>query len=580
MAKEKNAAESLEQQYLYAEPQNAAIALAKNALTQAIDAAVANGKLVPKAPLPAFVVEVPQNSSNGDLATNLALVCAKAFGLAPKAIAAEIAANFKPQGIFSRVEVAGPGFINIFLSAGYYADIVLAAVACGQNYGRTNGGQGQNVNVEFVSANPTGPMHLGNARGAALGDSLAAILSLTGCNVSREFYINDAGNQIAKFGKSLAARFLQIVKGQAAVPFPEDGYQGEDICTRAQEYINIYGTALANAPQEEIERALVAYALPLNIKSMQDDLAKYKICYDTWFSEKSLYDSDEVLQVVDILRKNGALYEKEGALWFKSTAYGCDKDDVLVRANGFATYMAADIAYHASKFKRGYTRLIDVWGADHHGHVARMKAALTALGYNPANFDVVLMQFVRLMQDGQPVKMSKRTGKVITLSNLLEEVPVDSARFLFNMREPGSTIEFDLDLAVAQDANSPIYYVQYAHARICSIINALKESGTTFKPANMPQNALLLLAEEERALAGKIGAYPSEIVRAAQNMDPARITHFLMELANLFHKFYSTCRIKGQEENLAQARLALAIACKNVLQNGLQIFKISAPEKM
>ena len=571
---------SLQTNCTHADLQSQAINEAKAALTSALNAAIAAGALTPKADVPDFVVEVPADTKNGDLAANLAMVCAKAFGMAPRSIAAAVAAQFKTDGLFSKLEVAGPGFINLFLSGSYFVGVVMAAVAAGAAYGRTNGGAGQRVNVEFVSANPTGPMHLGNARGAALGDSLAALLEQTGCAVSREFYVNDAGNQIAKFGKSLAARYLQIVKGEDAVVFPEDGYQGEDIRTRAQEYASLHGTALAGAPPEEIEKALVAYALPLNIQSMQDDLGKYKIRYDTWFSEQALYDSGAVMAAVEKLRANGAIYEQEGALWFKSTNYGCDKDDVLVRANGFPTYMAADIAYHANKFERGFTRLVDVWGADHHGHVARMKAALSAMGYNPDDFDVVLMQFVRLMQNGQQVRMSKRTGKAITLTTLLDEVPIDSARFLFNMREPGSTIEFDLDLAVAEDANNPVYYVQYAHARICSILRTLQEGGVALAPEEMPQSTLLLAAPEERALIRKIGAFPSEIVRAAQGMDPARITHFLTELANLFHKFYASCRIKGEAADIVQARLALAIATKNVLQNGLALFKIAAPQRM
>lgn len=560
--------------------QQAAMDEAKAALARALDAAVAAGELTARADVPDFVVEVPADTKNGDLAANLALVSAKAFGTAPRKIAEAVAAHFVPGGPFARIEVAGPGFLNLFYAEGFFSGVVQAAVAAGADYGRTSGGAGQRVNVEFVSANPTGPMHLGNARGAALGDSLAALFAMTGAEVSREFYINDAGNQIAKFGMSLAARYLQIVKGEDAVVFPEDGYQGDDIRQRAQEYVDLHGPGLADQPQAEIEAALVAYALPLNIQKMKDDLGKYKIEYDTWFSEQSLYDSGAVMAAVDKLKERGAIYEQEGALWFKTTDYGCEKDDVLVRANGVPTYMAADIAYHADKFERGFTQLIDVWGADHHGHVARMKVALTAMGYDADRFTVVLMQFVRLMQGGEVVRMSKRTGKAITLETLLDEVPIDSARFHFNMREPGSTIEFDMDQAVAEDSNNPVYYVQYAHARICSILRNLAEEGTTLNTAGMAQNTLLLTAPEERALIRKVAAYPGEIVRAAQGMDPARITHFLTELATAFHKFYTACRIKGEAEELAQARLALAVAAKNVLQNGLALFKIDAPERM
>ncbi len=570
----------LRDEYRHIDMLDAIMQEAKACLEQALRRAVAAGDLSPKGDIPDFVTEVPADAKNGDVAANIALVSAKTFGMAPRAIAEAIVKHVEGGGSFQKVQVAGPGFINLFWAGTLYSSVLLAAVACGPHYGETAGGRGQKVNVEFVSANPTGPMHLGNARGAALGDSLAALLECTGCEVSREFYVNDAGNQIDKFGKSLAARYLQLVRGQDAVSFPEDGYQGEDIRERAQEYLDANGAAPAEAPAEEIEKALCAYALPRNISQMKEHLGRYKIEYDTWFSEQSLYDSGAVARVVGKLRESGNVYEKEGALWFKTSAYGCEKDDVLRRANGFYTYMAADIAYHASKFQRGFTHLIDVWGADHHGHVARMKAALAALGYNAEKFDVVLMQFVRLMQGGQQVRMSKRTGKTITLETLLDEVPVDSARYHFNMREPGSAIDFDLDLAVAEDANNPVYYVQYAHARICSILHNLQSEGASLQAYHMAANIGLLAADEELALVRKIAAYPGEIARAAHALDPARLTHYLYELANLFHKFYTACRIKGEAENIVQARLAVCVATKNVLENGLRLFKIAAPERM
>ncbi|MGD9560044.1 MAG: arginine--tRNA ligase [Oscillospiraceae bacterium] len=557
--------------------------LAKNAaratLLAALEEAAHAGDVPEKQP-PSFVVEEPADAQNGDLAANLALVSAKVFGMPPRKIAEAIAARLPTVGAFSRVEVAGPGFINLFLSPDWYAAVVMAAVTAGAGYGRTTVGGGEKINVEFVSANPTGPMHLGNARGGALGDVLAAALEAAGWRVTREFLINDAGNQIAKFGKSLAARYLQLVRGEGAVPFPEDGYQGEDITQRAREFLALEGEGPAALDAAELEQRLVDYALPRNIQAMKDDLEKYRIHYDVWFSETGLHESGAVDKAVAQLKARGATYEKDGAVWYKATDFGGDKDEVLLRANGVPTYFAADIAYHVDKFERGFKTAIDVWGADHHGHVARMKGALTAIGLDGDALDIVLMQFVRLVRGGQQVRMSKRTGKAITLTDLLDEVPIDSARFFFNMREPGSSIEFDLDLAVAEDSNNPVYYVQYAHARICSILAALAKEGQALQQITAFENLALLQAAEERALIRQIGRFPSEIVSAATGRDPARITRYLVELATLFHKFYTACRIKGEAPALLQARLALALATQTTLANGLSMLKVSAPESM
>ncbi len=552
---------------------------ARAALLAAAQRAVAAGAL-PAAPSAAFVVEVPGDAAHGDLAANLALVNAKALGLPPRKIAEAVVAHFPAEDMFEKVEIAGPGFINLFLGQGYYAGVVMAAVLCGGEYGRTDAGRGEKVNVEFVSANPTGPMHLGNARGGALGDCLAEALSWAGYHVTREFYINDAGNQIAKFGVSLAARYLQIVQGPDAVPFPEDGYQGDDIRQRAQDFFDEYGAAPAQKDAAELEQLLIDYALPRNIAALREDLSTYRVHYDVWFSESQLHESGAVDAAVRLLQERGAAYEQDGAIWYKATAFGGDKDEVLVRANGVPTYFAADIAYHADKFARGFTKAIDVWGADHHGHVARMKGALDAIGLDGSKLDIVLMQFVRLVRDGAPVRMSKRTGKAITLTDLLEEVPIDSARFFFNLRDPGSQIEFDLDLAVAQDSENPVYYVQYAHARICSILKALAGDGVAFRQDVAFANLAKLAAPEERALIRQIAAFPGEIVAAAKGYDPARITRYVAELATVFHKFYTACRVKGEEEGLLQARLALCVATRTVLANGLAMLKVSAPEKM
>ena len=460
------------------------ISLASEALRtlilDAMQVAVAKGDL-PEPPngLPAFLIEQPADTSHGDFATNAAMAGARAFGKPPRVVAQAIIDNLKLEGThFSRAEVAGPGFINFFVSDLWFADVLLRVRSDGDNYGRTNFGGGKKVMVEFVSANPTGPMHMGNARGGAIGDGLAAALDAAGYSVSREFLINDAGNQIEKFAKSLEARYLQYYKGEEAIAFPEDGYHGADIKHSAEEYIALYGDHLLNKDSEVRKRALVDFALPKNIEKMKSDLARYRISYDRWFSETSLHESGAVMRAVEELSRRGYTYEKDGAIWYKNAevqtqallAQGKSqkqidqlelKDDVLVRANGFPTYFAADIAYHVNKIQeRGFEKCINIWGADHHGHVARLKCALDAIGVGGDKLDIVLMQLVRLTSGGELVRMSKRTGNAITLSDLLDDVPIDAARFFFNMREPGSQLDFDLDLAVEQSNQNPVYYVQ------------------------------------------------------------------------------------------------------------------------
>ncbi len=570
---------ALRQRYEKKDLLAAAKARAREMIARALAAAAAAGEL-PDAEAAPFVVEVPADVAHGDLAANTAMVSARAFRKAPRAIAEAIVRHLPEDPLFSGVEIAGPGFINFFLSQRYFGAVVAAAALLGDEYGRTAGGAGEKVNVEFVSANPTGPMHLGNARGGVLGDCLAACFDWAGYDVTREFYINDAGNQIAKFGRSLVARYLQLVKGEEAVDFPEDGYQGDDIRERAEQFLAAEGPAWADKPQEELEAALVAYALPRNIAGMREGLEKYRVGYDVWFSESTLHDSGAVEAVVQKLVQRGAAYEKDGVVWYRATAHGGEKDEVLVRANGVPTYFAADIAYHADKFDRGFRLAVDVWGADHHGHVARMKGAMDALGYNGDALDIVLMQFVSLVREGKPVRMSKRTGKAITLTDLLEEVSIDSARFFFNLREPGSQIEFDLDLAVAEDSDNPVYYVQYAHARICSLVRTLEGDGVSFRPEAAMQALPLLEAEVERALIRRVAAFPGEIASAAAGRDPARINRFLIDAATDFHRFYTNCRIRGEEADLQQARLALALAAKTVLANGLALLKVTAPEQM
>lgn len=550
----------------------------KTLIDSAAKKAIADGVL-PSAELNSFNIEVPADRTHGDFAVNAAMVWTKLFRMPPRTIADIIVNNLSLDGTFiDRAEVAGPGFINLFLSDRYYAAIVSDVLEKGEDYGSSDIGKGQKVMVEFVSANPTGPMHIGNARGGALGDCLAAVLSKAGYDVTREFYVNDAGNQIAKFGASLEARYLQIYKPETE--FPEDGYHGADITERAKEFAAINGDAYVEASEEERRKALVDYALPLNIKGLEDDLLKYRIKYDVWFKESSLYESGAIDDILKILREKGLLYEKDGAVWYKATEYGDEKDEVLVRANGNPTYFAGDIAYHYNKFAvRGFDRVINVWGADHHGHVARLKGAMNAVGLDGDKLDIVLMQLVRLVRDGEVVKVSKRTGKSITLKTLLDEVPLDAARFIFNSKEPNTHLEFDLDLAVEQSSQNPVYYVQYAHARICSILRNLSAEG--IEPRKCTNDQLTLLkAPEERELIRRISEFTGEIEASAKSYDSARITRYVYDVATLFHKFYNSCRVKNDNADLMQARIALCIAAKTVISNILAMLKISAPESM
>lgn len=566
----------------------------KDAIINSITRAIEKEQLI-KADIPEFIIETPADRKNGDLATNAAMVGAKTFRTAPIKIAQAITENIDLENtLFEKCEVAGPGFINFFFSPMYYAEVLKDVEEEKENYGSSDYGKGQKIMVEFVSANPTGPMHMGNARGGALGDCLAAVLNKAGYNAWREFYVNDAGNQIEKFACSLEARYLQIYKDD--IEFPEDGYQGGDITDLAQEYADENGDQLVNADSISRKKALVDYALPKNISKMQSDMAKYKINYDKWFFESELHNSGQVKEVVDILTEKGLTYEKEGAVWYKNKEVCTEillkqgktqdyidklelKDDVLIRQNGNPTYFTADIAYHKNKFDRGFETLIDVWGADHHGHVMRMKGAMDAIGYDGDKLQVVLMQLVKLVQGGEIVKMSKRTGKAIQLADLLEEVPVDSARFLFNTREANTQMDFDLDIAVQQDNQNPVYYVQYAHARICSIIKAL--ANDNISPRSCSKEELMLLtAPEEKELINHIANFYEEIVSAAKEYDPTRITRYVTQTATLFHKFYNACRVKGENESLMQARLNLCMAVKTVIKNILDMFNINCPESM
>ncbi len=543
-------------------------------------AAASRAGELPQTPPPDFTVRVPADTARGDFATNAAMAAAKTMRVPPMKAAEILARHFDLSGTaVERFEIAAPGFINFFVSQDWFCQSVGEILEKGTSYGRSDYGAGRKVMVEFVSANPTGPMHMGNARGGAIGDCLAAALDWSGHDVTREFYLNDAGNQIEKFASSLEARYLQIFLGEEIVPFPEDGYQGEDIKDHAERFAELYGDKFVGTDPALRRQALVDYALPLNIEALRTTLERYRIRYDVWFKESSLHP-DAINEVIDLLTRRGYTYEADGALWYRATEFGAEKDDVLVRANGISTYFAADIAYHYNKFVvRGFDKVINVWGADHHGHVARLQGAMDALGVGGFKLDVVLMQMVRLMKDGQPYRMSKRSGKAITLEDLIEEIPIDAARFYFNMREPGSTFDFDLDLAIDETSKNPVYYVQYAHARICSILKNLGAEGIAPRAVTREELALLT-APEERELIRQLGQLPEEIITAARQYDPARLTHYVSEVATLFHKFYNVCRVKGEPEPLMQARLALCVAARTVIANTLQLLKITAPEVM
>ena len=553
--------------------------------------------------LPAVVqaggkVDIPKDPQNGDYASSYALACAKAMGKKPREIAQAIKDCLELSGsYFDRVEIAGPGFLNFFLGSKWYGDVLSDIEREGMQYGGSEEGRGKKVMVEFVSANPTGPMHMGNARGGVLGDTLASVLQKSGADVWREFYVNDAGNQIEKFAKSLEARYFQIIKGEDAVEFPEDGYHGDDIRELAQAFYENEGDKYLDCDEKTRHDALAQFGLSVNIPKMKADLARYGIQYDQWFFESSLHDSGYVADTVQALTDRGYTYEKDGALWLKTSDILAAqlrqegksdeaieklglKDDVLRRANGFYTYFAADIAYHRNKFAvRGFDKVINIWGADHHGHVARLKGAMDALGLDGQHrLDIVLMQLVKLVRDGETVRMSKRTGKAISLTDLLDEIPVDACRWFFNAK-PETQMEFDLGLAVREDSENPVYYVQYAYARICTLVKALAAEGYTV-PAAAEADLYALTADEEKALIKQLAQYPAVVQLAARDYDPSFINRYLVELAAAFHKFYNACRIKGEAENVLLARLKLADTARAVLKNGMTLIGCSAPEKM
>lgn len=550
----------------------------QSALRQGVAAACAQAMAagtLPEADLPDFVIETPKDEKNGDFSTNLAMQLTRILRQNPRKIAEAIVGGIDLPGLVERVEIAGPGFINFYLVPGWLNRVLPAIQEEDADYGKSNAGGGERVQVEFVSANPTGLLHMGNARGGALGDTLAAVLNEAGYVCDKEYYINDAGNQVENLGKSVEARYFELL-GRDDYQIPEDGYHGKDIIATAQRLLDEKGESLVDLPEAERRELMKNYALKEKVAGIRGSLENFGVVFDNWFSEQSLHDAGSVHEVVDILREKGVVYEKDGAQWLRATDWGEEKDEVLVRSNGTPTYFAADIAYHRDKFERGYKRLINIWGADHHGHVARLKGAMTALGYDGDAITVILMQLVRLYRGGEIVKMSKRSGKYVTLDELIEEVGKEAARFFFIMRSPDSALDFDLDLAKAESSDNPVYYVQYAHARICSILSVAGVD--TPKAADVDLS--LLTEENERVLIRKLAEWPQEVADAARELAPYHLAYYAKELANAFHSFYNSCKVLTDDAALRDARLALVDCTRITLRNVLTLLGLSAPERM
>ncbi len=558
-----------------------AIEQAKSTLIQAInDAVIANNWGTKDFSIPQITLETPKDKSHGDYATNIAMQLTRLLKMPPRVIAEGIISklDYHAAGI-NKAEVAGPGFINFFMALDFLSDVITQTLSSGEAYGKTNEGKGKRVQVEFVSANPTGSLHLGHARGAAVGDTLCNILEMAGYDVSREYYINDAGNQINNLAYSIEARYREALGLLATMP--EDGYFGEDIKQFGRDLADLSGDQYIHQSEEERFRFFRQFGLEKELAKIKTDLAEFRVHFDEWFSETSLYEKDMILPTLNKLRGNGHIFEEEGATWFRSTTFGDDKDRVLVKGDGSYTYLTPDIAYHQNKLERGFEQLINIWGADHHGYIPRMKAAIEALGYGPDQLKVLVTQMVSLYQDGEKVKMSKRTGKAITLVDLMTEVGIDATRYFFAMRSLDSHLDFDMDLAVSKSNENPVFYVQYAHARICGLQRQAEEAGLVFSMDNLDQIKLdLLQAEGEIILLKKIGEFPQEVAHAANTLTPHKIVRYVYELAGLFHSYYNQERVVVEDKDVAYARLALIKSVQTVIQNGLRLIGVSAPERM
>lgn len=545
---------------------------------QAIEDAILQAGLVEREQLPVFVIEVPKDKTHGDLATNVAMQLTRIAKRNPRQIAEAIIENLETDSAsIASAEIAGPGFINFRMKRDYLYDVIREAAERGSDYGRSSFGQGEKVQMEFVSANPTGSLHLGHARGAAVGDALCNVLDYAGYDVTREYYINDAGNQVMNLAYSIAARYKQALGQEAEMP--EDGYYGEDIKGFAQELVEEKGDSLLSLPEEESVKFFRQYGLEKELAKIKRDLARFNVSFDSWFSETSLYETGEVIKALDALKERGEVYEHEGATWLNTTKYGDDKDRVLIKNDGSYTYLTPDIAYHRDKYARGYDKVINIWGADHHGYIPRMKAAMEALGNDPDKLIVLIAQMVSLFQNGEKVKMSKRTGKAVTMEDLMDEVGVDAIRYFFTMRSMDSHLDFDMDLAISTSNENPVFYVQYAHARVCSIFRQAEEQSIALKSLD-EIDFTALQAEHEFDLLRKMGELAEEVEVAAREFAPHRLIRYVYELASMFHSYYKAERVITEDANQTQARLALLGAVRTVLANVLRLVGVSAPERM
>ncbi len=547
----------------------------QTAVEKAAKAAMAAGKL-PQGELPEILLEVPPQKEFGDFASNFAMQAARSLKTNPRSIAQAIVEELREDWL-EKVEIAGPGFLNFYLNPRWVHELLAGILAQGDRYGSTKHGAGQRIQVEFVSANPTGPLHVGHGRGAAVGSALVNLLRAAGYDVASEYYINDAGNQIDNLALSVEARYLELL-GQT-VEFPADGYHGEDIVDTARRIVEHHGDRFLKLSVAERREQFKEIALQEKLAALKEDLAAFNVQFDHWFSERTLHEADAIQSACKALREKGYLYEQDGAQWLKSTAYGDDKDRVVIRDNGVPTYLAADIAYHRNKMERGFEQLINIWGADHHGYICRVKAAIASFGYRPEQLEVLILQMVSLFRDGELVKMSKRTGQSVTLTELMEEVGTDAARFFFIMRSIDSQLDFDLNLAKSRTNENPVYYIQYAHARICSIFRQAEEAGVDTTDLSAAELSLLS-SQWEVDLIKKLGEYPEEISQAAAERAPHRIARYVHDLAGQFHTFYNQCRIVGVEAELQTARLALAKGVQSAIRHALAVLGVSAPDRM
>jgi len=546
-------------------------------LKEEIRAAVIKAELATEEQLPDVILETPKDKANGDYSTNMAMQLARVAKKAPRAIADALVANFdQSKASIEKIDIAGPGFINFYMNNNYLTDLIPTILTAGEKYGETTVGNGQKIQVEFVSANPTGDLHLGHARGAAVGDSLCNVLAKAGYDVSREYYINDAGNQINNLALSVEARYLQALGMEKDMP--ADGYHGEDIIGIGKRLAEEYGDKFVNADEKERFDFFRSYGLKEEMAKLKQDLEDFRVPFDVWYSETSLYGDGKIDVALDKLRENGYIYEEEGATWFRSTDLGDDKDRVLIKQDGSYTYLTPDIAYHKNKLDRGFEKLINIWGADHHGYIPRMKAAIEALGYGKDVLEVEIIQLVHLYKNGEKMKMSKRTGKAVTMRDLVEEVGLDATRYFFAMRSADTHMDFDLDLAVSQSNENPVYYAQYAHARICSILRQGEENGFKY---DTNADFSLIGAEKEIEVLKKLGEFPLAVAEAAEKRMPHRVTNYIYDLASTFHSFYNAEKVLDAENvERTKARLSLIKAVQTTLKNALKLIGVSAPEKM